>query len=88
MLGISFLKYEIKRFTCHEILENHRKFAEKLIPFILLICSVPSVISKEMLEMLLLNCGMDSAADNDVDTLMAKVLFVQNHEDEMRLSYG
>ena len=41
-----------------------------------------------MLEMLLLNCGMDSAADNDVDTLMAKVLFVQNHEDEMRLSYG
>ena len=43
-----------------------------------------SVLYRNVLELLQQKYGVDSFIDNDYEALIARIIFVQNHEEQMR----
>ena len=65
------------------IFKNPCCFMEKVRPFLY----ATSALLREILEIMDLHYQMDSLFDNDIDAIIARISFVQNHEEQMRLSW-
>ena len=83
LLMFNHLINKIKISAAFRIFKKPCCFMEKVRPFLY----ATSTLLREILEIIDLNYQMDSLFDNDIHAIMARISFVQNHEEQMRLSW-
>ena len=80
LLTFEHLINKIKIMNVRRVLINPCEFLRRVEPFL----SVYSVIYKEAYNLLALKYDIDSLIQNDKAAIMARIGFVQNHENQMR----
>ena len=80
LLTFEHLINKIKIMNVRRVLINPCEFLRRVEPFL----SVSSVIYKEAYNLLALKYDIDSLIQNDKAAIMARIGFVQNHENQMR----
>ena len=83
LLMFNHLINKMKISAAFRIFKKPCCFMEKVRPFL----HATSTLLKEILKIIDRNYQMDSLFDNDIHAIMARISFVQNHEEQMRLSW-